>query len=114
MKILEIFSDIQSAPVEIRLSRAQAPDTPPEVLRQLARDPFWFVRDRVAANPKAPLVCLQELMLDPDSRVRSEAERNLFKYITAGPKPSLESQINRASRKQIFSNTSPREKDYIK
>ena len=111
MKILEIYSDIESAPVEIRLSRAQAADTPPEVLKNLSRDPFWFVRDRVASNCITPPQILQELMLDPDFRVRAEAERNLFRHLCSDINPSLQTQIEIASQKRQDSGSNPTEKE---
>lgn len=73
----EIYEDIADESVEIRLSRAKLHNTPPELLRLLSRDRFWFVRDFVASNPNTPEDCLLELTFDNDFRVRQEAVKTL-------------------------------------
>jgi len=101
MNILDIYPDIENAPVEIRLSRAKAPDTPPEILERLSRDSFWFVRDLVASNSHTPIPSLYLLMEDPDFRIRYDANKtlNAVQSKLIDRNPSLESQIYAAIQK---------------
>jgi len=98
MSILNYISDIEKEPVEIRMSRAAASDTPPYMLRQLSKDSFWYIRDLVASNAKTPRDCLEELAKEKDFRIRNDAlktiaalDRHIPRY-----KTSLQSQINQA------------------
>ena len=99
MNILDIYPDITEAPVEIRMSRAKASDTPPEVLATLSRDPFWYVRDLVASNINTPRESLEELLQDPDFRINGDAKKTIEAKEQKQDKPSLISQIQHASNK---------------
>ena len=88
--------NIESEPVEIRLSRAKNPDTDPELLRQLSHDRFWFVRDLAASNRSTPEDCLMVLMEDPDFRIRVDAEKTLAAQ-QEQPRAALSQMINAAS-----------------
>ena len=96
MNILDIYPDIENAPVEIRMSRAKASDTPSEILECLSHDSFWFVRDLVASNPNTPISCLKNLMQDTDFRIRYDAKKTLetLHFKSNESKPSLRSQID--------------------
>ena len=76
------LSALLSEPVETRLFHAHDKDCSPDILRVLSKDSFWFVRDYVALNLNTPRDCLEELMKDPDFRVRVDAERTLEKQTT--------------------------------
>ena len=80
---------IEDEPVEIRLSYAKNPQTHPELLRRLSRDPFWFVRDYVACNISTPKECLEELSLEPDFRIWHDAEKTLKKLADNSHERSL-------------------------
>lgn len=69
-------------PVEIRLAWAKALDSSAEVLKVLAKDRFWYVRDFVASNINTPRECLEILCNDIDFRVRGEAERTLIRQVS--------------------------------
>lgn len=73
----ESFDNLFREPVEIRLARAKDPRSSPNLLRMLARDEFWYVRDFVASNISTPRDSLENLLKDSDFRVRSEAERTI-------------------------------------
>ena len=77
MNILDFYPEIESAPVEIRMSRAKALDTPSEILDRLSYDSFWFVRDLVASNTNTPIHTLYKLMQDHDFRIRYDAKKTL-------------------------------------
>lgn len=96
MNIFDIYPNILQAPVEIRLSRAKAEDTPAEKLEILSKDSFWFVRDYVATNKNTPEHCLKNLLNDPVSRVRYDAERTLEKRQERETKHSLKDKIEEA------------------
>lgn len=100
MNIFDIYPDILQAPVEIRLSRAKAEDTPVNQLELLSKDSFWFVRDYVALNRSTPDHCLQNLLNDPVYRVRCDAERSLEKRQEISKQPSLQSRIQSAEKKK--------------
>lgn len=87
--------------VERRLTYAKYSEDP-EILRALSCDSFWFVRDYTAANIHTPEDCLRNLMMDPDFRIRGEAERTLKRQgrVDKEPeqrKPPLHSQIESAA-----------------
>ena len=77
MNILDFYPEIEDAPVEIRMSRAKAADTPPEILERLSHDSFWFVRDLAASNPNTPIPSLINLTQDRDFRIRYDAKKTL-------------------------------------
>ena len=92
---------LSGEPVECRLTYAKYSDNP-EILRVLSQDSFWFVRDYTASNIHTPEDCLQDLLKDPDFRIRGEAERTLARQGKGRMnaelgKPSLHSQIEFAA-----------------
>ncbi|MES2742362.1 MAG: hypothetical protein V4754_15630 [Pseudomonadota bacterium] len=94
--------DITNASDDVRSEAASDPDTPPETLTRLARDPYqnvrsavggnlatppetlatlardddWTVRAAVGANPNTPLDILATLANDPDEDVRRAVASN--------------------------------------
>ena len=56
---------------------ARNPNTPADVLRELARDREWHVRRDVATNAASPRDVLAGLGGDGDTRVRRAAEAAL-------------------------------------
>lgn len=72
-------SEIHLEPMEIRLYQARNPDSSAELLRALAKDKFWYIRDSVAANMSTPEDCLKELLQEKDFRIRVDAEKTLKK-----------------------------------
>ena len=60
----------------VRRSAAGNPNTPVEVLTELAKDSNWSVRRSAAGNPNTPVEVLTELAKDSDSDVRLNAAGN--------------------------------------
>ena len=60
----------------VRRSAAGNPNTPVEVLTELAKDSEWGVRRSAAGNPNTPVEVLTELAKDSDSDVRCSAAGN--------------------------------------
>ena len=98
---------INREPLEVRLARAADPESPAGVLRELSKDPFWYVRDFVARNPNTPRECLEELRKESDFRIREDAEKNLAKRCRS----SLEDKIFKAE--SISTERSNENKDNV-
>ena len=60
----------------VRHHAACNPNTPAEVLRELAKDEDWNVRRHAAGNPNTPAEVLRELAKDEDWNVRCNAAGN--------------------------------------
>jgi hypothetical protein len=60
----------------IRCEVAKNPNTPVEVLKELAKDEDYRVRQEVARNPNTPAEVLKELAKDINYKVRREVARN--------------------------------------
>ena len=60
-----------------RTNGASNPDTPTELLEQLAQDPLARVRRLTASNPATPPTALQRLVNDPDTNVAAAAQAAL-------------------------------------
>lgn len=86
---------IVGKPVEIRLAHARDLDSSPGLLKVLAKDSFWFIRDLVASNASTPIDCLAILTKDADFRVRAEAENTLSRLRLGkqDPTPTLQSLV---------------------
>jgi hypothetical protein len=52
------------------------PNTPVELLAELAKDEKWTVRREVAQNPKTPVGVLKELSIDKEENVRYLVAKN--------------------------------------
>ena len=61
----------------VRRYAAGNPNTPVDVLTELAKDSEWYVRSYAAGNPNTPGNVLAELAKDSDCDVRSYAEKNI-------------------------------------
>ena len=62
---------------DIRSYAAGNPNTPADVLTELAKDSDWYVRSSAAGNPNTPADVLTELAKDSNWYVRSSAEKNI-------------------------------------
>ena len=60
----------------VRRYAAGNPNTPVDVLTELAKDSDWYVRLSAAGNPNTPADVLTELAKDSDCIVRRNAARN--------------------------------------
>ena len=60
----------------VRISVAGNPNTPADVLTELAKDSYWCVRRYAAGNPNTPADVLTELAKDSDCDVRRNAAGN--------------------------------------
>ena len=60
----------------VRCFVAENPNTPIDVLTELAKDSDWCVRRNAAENPNTPADVLTELAKDSDWCVRRNAARN--------------------------------------
>lgn len=52
-------NEILNSDIEVRMNAARNPNTPADVLTELAKDSDWYVRRRAARNPK-----LKEVLTD--------------------------------------------------
>lgn len=66
----------ESFSLEVKLSYASNPFSPPPILEMLSMDTSWVVRRRVASNPSAPQSTQLLLAKDPYPEVRSELALN--------------------------------------
>ena len=69
-------NEILNSDYDVRVSVAENPNTPADVLTELAKDSDWHVRISVAGNPNTPADVLTELAKDSDWCVRSYAACN--------------------------------------
>ena len=60
----------------VRRNAARNPNTPADVLTELAKDSDWCVRRNAAGNPNTPVDVLTELAKDNNCDVRRNAARN--------------------------------------
>lgn len=54
-------NEILSSDIEVRITAARNPNTPVDVLTELAKDSEWYVRYYAARNPNTPADILTEL-----------------------------------------------------
>jgi hypothetical protein len=66
----------ESFSLEVKLSYASNPFSPPPILEMLSMDTSWVVRRRVASNPSTPQSTQLLLAKDPYPEVRSELALN--------------------------------------
>ena len=69
--------EILNSDLYVRRSAAGNPDTPVDVLAELAKDSDLYVRSYAAGNPNTPVDVLAELAKDSKWYVRSSAEKNI-------------------------------------
>lgn len=69
-------NEILNSDCDVRVSVARNPNTPLEVLIELAKDSHWAVRVSVACNPNTPAEVLAKLAKDSDFDVRRHAACN--------------------------------------
>lgn len=69
-------NEILNSNCDVRSYAAGNPNTPAEVLRELAKDSHWYVRCFAAGNPNTPVDMLIELEKDSDRHVRRFAAGN--------------------------------------
>ena len=69
-------NEILNSDLEVRRNVAGNPNTPADVLAELANDINWYVRCFVARNPNTPAGVLTELAKDSDFDVRRYAACN--------------------------------------
>lgn len=69
-------NEILNRDLEVRANVAENPNTPADVLTELAKDSNWHVRRYTAGNPNTPLEVLFELTKDSDFGVRRNAVGN--------------------------------------
>jgi len=72
--------DLENMTSDAKYNLAENPNTPLDLLRELAKDKDWEVRWRVAENPNTPVDVLRELAKDEDWSVRY--------YVADNPKAS--------------------------
>ena len=68
--------EILSSDWEVRAKVAENPNTPAEILAELAKDSYCDVRREVARNSNTPVDVLAELAKDSDCDVRRHAACN--------------------------------------
>lgn len=69
-------NEILSSDIVVRITAARNPNTPVDVLAELAKDSDWYVRYYVACNPNTPAEALAELAKDSDWHVRMNVAWN--------------------------------------
>jgi hypothetical protein len=69
-------NEILNSDCDVRISVAGNPNTPADVLTELAKDSDWYVRRYAAGNPNIPADVLTELAKDSDCIVRISAAGN--------------------------------------
>ena len=69
-------NEILNSDWEVRAKVAENPNTPADVLTELAKDSDWHVRSNAAGNPATPADVLTELAKDSDWHVRRSAAGN--------------------------------------
>ena len=69
--------EILNSDCDVRRSAAGNPNTPVDVLTELAKDSDCDVRCSAAGNPNTPVDVLTELAKDSDCDVRRYAEKNI-------------------------------------
>ena len=69
-------NEILNSDWEVRAKVAENPNTPAEILAELAKDSDWHVRRHAAENPNTPADVLMELAKDSDWHVRITAACN--------------------------------------
>ena len=69
-------NEILNSDCDVRCLVARDPNTPVDVLTELAKDSDWYIRCLVARNPSTPVDVLTELAKDSDCDVRRNAARN--------------------------------------
>lgn len=69
-------NEILNGDLNVRLSAAGNPNTPADVLTELAKDSDWCVRRNVAENPSTPVEALTKLAKDSHWHVRRYAACN--------------------------------------
>ena len=69
-------NEILNSDCNVRRSAAGNPNTPVEVLTELAKDSDWGVRRNAAGNPNTPVEVLTELAKDSNCDVRRNAAGN--------------------------------------
>ena len=78
MYISASVKDIFDEPKSMRRAWASNTATRPELLTQLADDPFPEIRELVARNKNTPLKVLDKLLDDPYPEVREDAATTIF------------------------------------
>ena len=69
-------NEILNSDYDVRVSVAENPNTPVDVLMELAKDSDWEVRAKVAENPNTPVDVLTELAKNSDYIVRCFVARD--------------------------------------
>ena len=69
-------NEILNSDWEVRAKVAKNPNTPADVLTELAKDSDWEVRAKVAENPNTPADVLMKLAESGNSVVRKNAAKN--------------------------------------
>ena len=69
-------NEILNSDCDVRYNAAGNPNTPVEVLTELAKDSDWGVRRSAAGNPNTPVEVLTELAKDSNCDVRYNAAGN--------------------------------------
>lgn len=75
---------------EERAHKAMSPTTKVELLRELSKDPDFYVRSRLATNPNTPTDIIEKLSTDSHFYVRAEAKTRLGRTVFGAPKSSWE------------------------
>ena len=78
MYICASVKNLFDEPKSFRRGWASSRETRPELLAQLADDPFPAVRELVAGNRNTPLSVLEKLLDDPYPEVRDKAAGSIF------------------------------------
>ena len=71
--------DIESMNTDEKINLAKNKNASPEILKKLAEDEDWAVRETVAKHPGTPVEILRKLALDEDEHVSKAAEKQLRK-----------------------------------
>jgi len=69
--------DIDNMSYAEKRDLAKNPNTPLDILRELAKDYDWGIRRYVARNTRAPVNILQYLATDTDYEVRNDVAKHL-------------------------------------
>lgn len=80
--LIDTLKIYQELPRETRLSLAKEPSCPHELLKYLADDPDWEIRQALVSNPNLPKPVLEKLAADSDGDVLREiAKHSSFKML---------------------------------
>jgi len=69
--------DLHNRSCREKFKLAKNTNTPEDVLRELAKDPAWPIREQVAENPSTPDDVLRDLAKDRDMNVRAKVALNI-------------------------------------